>query len=106
MSGYTKEMLEWSNYLCTSAHPSRMQTWLPGGTESTFIVGLPVLHQGHPNSGKCCIVLESGPTRSLVAKLPQRLSHAVHELCAATKNATNEAMDECVRNFDAGCGGA
>ena len=83
VGGYTKEMLECSNYLRTSAHPSRMQTWLPGGTESTCIVALPVLRRGHPDGGKCCIVLESRPTHSLVAKLPQHLSLAVHELCAA-----------------------
>ena len=45
-------------------------------------------------------MLESGPTRSLVAKLSQRSSLAVREFCAATKDATNEAMDGYVQNLD------
>ena len=46
------------------------------------------------------VMLESGPTRSLVAKLPREFRAANY------KNATNEATDGCVQNFDAGCRGA
>ena len=58
---------------------------LPGGTESTCIVASPVLRQGQPNGGEGCIVLESGPTRTLVAKLPQCLLLEVCEFRAASE---------------------
>ena len=61
-----------------------------------------MLRQGQPDGGKCCIVLESGPTRSLVAKLAEHFSLAELEF-RVTKNATNEDVDRCVQNFDAGC---
>ena len=66
--------------------PPRIQSYLPGGIESsTCIVALPVLSQGQSDGGKCCIVLENIQTGSLVAKLPQCLSLAVtiQELHAA-----------------------
>ena len=56
-----------------------MQSQLPVGTESTCIVALPVLRRCQPDGGKCCIMLESGLTGDLVAKLPQCLSLAVCE---------------------------
>ena len=56
------------------------------GTESICIVALPVLRRGQPDGGESCIVLESGPIRSLVAKLPQHLSLAVHEFRAASND--------------------
>ena len=40
--------------------------------ESTCIIGSSVIRRGQPDSGESCIVLQSGPTRSLVAKFPQR----------------------------------
>ena len=52
--------------------PSRMQRKLPGGTESTCIVASSVLRRGQPDSGESCIVLQRGPTCSLVAKFPKR----------------------------------
>ena len=36
---------------------------------------------------------KSGLTHSLIAKLPQRLSLAVHEFVPQTKNTTNKATD-------------
>ena len=48
------------------------------------------LHRGfacaslsQPDRGESCIVLENGPTRNLIAKLPQRSSLAVCEFRAA-----------------------
>ena len=49
----------------------RMQSQLPGGTESTCIVALSVLCWGQLDRGGSCIVLQSGLTRSLIAKFPQ-----------------------------------
>ena len=40
--------------------------------KSTCIVGSSILRRGQPNSGEDCIMLQSGLTRSLVAKFPQR----------------------------------
>ena len=51
-------------------------------------------------------MLESGPTRSLVANLPKRSSLVVRDFVLQAKNAANKAMDGCVRNLDAGCHGA
>ena len=50
---------------------------LAGCIKSTYIVTLPVLSRGQPDSGKSCIMLESRVTRTLVAKLSQHSSLAV-----------------------------
>ena len=68
VGGYTEKVLEWFNYPRARAHP---------GWEVNF-QGVPnrrfMLCRGQPDSGESCIVLqtESWPTRSLVAKFPQR----------------------------------
>ena len=41
-------------------------------TEWTCIFGSSVICRGQPDSGERCIVLQSGPTCSLIAKFPQR----------------------------------
>ena len=41
-------------------------------TEWTCIIGSSVIHRGQPDSGESCVVLQSGLTRSLVVKFPQR----------------------------------
>ena len=56
-----------------------------GCTESICIVALPVLRRGQPDGRESCIVLESGPTRRLVARLPQRSSLAIREFRSASK---------------------
>ena len=63
--------------------PPWMQSYLPEGTESTCIVASPVPRRGQPNGGESYIVLESGLTCSLVAKLPQHSLIAVREFRAA-----------------------
>ena len=42
------------------------------GTKSTCIVGSSVIRRGLPDCEESCIVLQSRPTRSLIAKFPQR----------------------------------
>ena len=42
------------------------------GTESICIISSSVIRRGQPNSGESCITLQSGLTRSLDAKFPQR----------------------------------
>ena len=69
VGGYTKKVFKWFNYPHARAHPGCEFSY--HGTESTCIVGSSVLHQGQPDSGEGCIVLQSGLTRSLIAKLPQ-----------------------------------
>ena len=71
VGGYTKKVFKWFNYPHARAHPGC--EFSCHGTESTSIVGSSVLHQGQLDSGEGCIMLQSGPTHSLVAKLPQRL---------------------------------
>ena len=66
VGGYTEEVFDWFDYLRASAHP--------GCEVGVCIVAWPVLRRGQSDGGESCIVLESGPTRSLVAKLPQRSS--------------------------------
>ena len=48
-------------------------------TEPTCIVALPVLDRGQPDGREHYITLESRPTNSLVAKLPQHSSFALCE---------------------------
>ena len=71
VGSYTEEVLE---YICASAQPGcKCQV-------SICIVALPTFHRGQSDGGESCIVLESGPTRSLVAKLLQCLSLVVREI--------------------------
>ena len=64
-----KKVLKWFNYPHTRTHPGC--EFSCHGAESTCSVSLSVLHQCQPDSGEGCIMLQSGPTRSLVGKLPQ-----------------------------------
>ena len=64
MGGYTEEVFEWSNCLHASAHPEYEVSY----QGIICIVTTPVLRPGQPDR-KRCIMLESGPTHSLVAKL-------------------------------------
>ena len=70
VGGYTGNMLNWFNYPHARAHPGCKVSC--HGTESTCIVGSSMIRRGQPDSGESCIVLQSRPTRSLVAKFPQR----------------------------------
>ena len=68
LSKYSK--IEFLDYPRARAHPGCEVG--SHGAESTCIVGSSVLRQGQPDSGEGCIVLQSEPTRSLVARFPQR----------------------------------
>ena len=65
-------MLKWFNYPHARAHPGCEVSY--HGTEWACIVGLSMIRRGQPNSGESCIMLQIGPTRSLVAKF---LQHSV-----------------------------
>ena len=65
-----RKCLNMFNYFRATAHPGYEVG--SHGAESTCIVGSSVLRQGQPDSGEGCIVLQSEPTRSLVARFPQR----------------------------------
>ena len=69
VGGYTEKVLKRINYLHARAHTGCKVRC--HGTESTCIVHLSVLRRGRTDSGEKCIVLQSGPTRSLVAKFLQ-----------------------------------
>ena len=80
--------------LSPSKGPPRIWSSLPWDR----IDGSSVLRWGQPDSGEGCIVLQRGPTCSLVVKfLHVQSSLAVREFCA------NKATDGCVRTFDAWC---
>ena len=64
-----RKVLKQINYLHTRAHPGCKVRC--HGTESTCIVRSSVLRRGQSDSEEKFIVLQSGPTRSLVAKFPQ-----------------------------------
>ena len=66
------EVLKWFNYPHARAHPGCEVSY--HGTEWACIVGLSMIRRGQPNSGESCIMLQIGPTRSLVAKF---LQHSV-----------------------------
>ena len=101
----TEEVLEWFNNPHASAHHGCKVSCQ--GTELTSIIASPVLRWGQSDSGESCVVLENGLTLSLIAKLPQHSSFAVHaNFVLQATNAANEAMDGCVWTFAAGCCGA
>ena len=72
-------LLKWFNYAHTRAHPGCKVSC--HGTEWTCIVGSFMICWGQPDSGESFIVLQSKPTRSLVAKFPQ---HSVVTCSART----------------------
>ena len=57
-----------------------------------------MLHRIQPNGRASSIVLESGPTRSLVAKPLYRSFLAVREFRTASEKCCEQG---CLRNFDA-----
>ena len=65
VGGYTEKVLEWFNYPCARAH-SGCEVNCQGVSHRHF-----VLFQGQPDSGESCIMLQSWPTHSLIAKFPQ-----------------------------------
>ena len=69
VGGYTENSLKWFNYPHAKAHP-RCEVHCHG-TEWTCIVGSSVIRWGQPDSGESCIMLQSGPTCSLLDKFPQ-----------------------------------
>ena len=94
-SGYMEEVLKWFNYPHTRAHP---------GCEVAReyrIVALSMLCPVQPDSGENCTVLQSGPTRCLIAKFPQ---HSVVACQYASfvlqgNNTANKATGGCVQTF-------
>ena len=64
-----RSCLNGSTILCKD--PPQMQSWLLGGTELTCIIASSVLPWCQPDRGESCIMLQSGPTCSLVAKFPR-----------------------------------
>ena len=80
----TEEVLEWFNYPHASAHPGwkvscqGIPNWPASSLTLCFIKASPTVE-------KAVILLESGPTRNLIAKFPQRSSLAVREFCAASE---------------------
>ena len=76
----TEEVLEWFNYLRTSAHlRCRM------GYQIDLHHRFAVLCQGQPTGEVSFIMPESGPTHSIAAKLPSCLLFAVCTFCPASE---------------------
>ena len=91
VGGYREKVLKWFNYPRARAQP-RCEVGSHGG-ESTCIIGLSVLRRGQPDSGEGCIMLQSGLTRSLVAKVLQQCANFVLQ----GRNTANQATDRCVQ---------
>ena len=92
VGGYMEKLLKWFNYPHTRVH-HRCEVSCHG-TKSTCIVGSSMLHWGQPDSGEGCIVLQSGLTRSLIAKFPHVQSSLEHtNFVLQWKNAANEATN-------------
>ena len=66
---YTENSLKWFNYPHARTHPECEVSC--HGTEWTCIIGSSVICRGQSDSGESCIVLQSGPTHSLIAKFPR-----------------------------------
>ena len=69
VGGYTENSLKWFNYPHARAHPGCEVSCHE--TEWTCIVGSSGIRRHQSDTGESCIVLQSGPTRSLIAKFPQ-----------------------------------
>ena len=103
VGGYMENSLKWFNYPHARAHPGCEVSC--HGTEWTWIIGSSVVRWGQSDSGESCIVLQSGPTCSLVAKFPQHsiVACSTQNFMLQGKNTANEATDGCVWTFDAWC---
>ena len=66
VGGYTEKVLESFNYPHARAHP-RCEVNCQDVPHRRFM-----LRRGQPDSGESCIMLQSWPTHSLIAKFPQR----------------------------------
>ena len=55
-----------------------------------------VFCRGQSDGGENCIVLKIGPTRSVIAKLPQSSMLAVCEFRTASEDGASKATDGCV----------
>ena len=79
VGGYTENLLKWFNYPHARAHLGREVNCY--GTKWTCIVSSSVIRRGivsssvirrgQPDSGESCIMLQSGPIHSLIAKYPR-----------------------------------
>ena len=72
VGSYMENLLKWLNYPHARVHPGSEVSC--HGTKWTCIIGSSVISRGEPDNGENCIVLQSGPTRSLIAKF---LQHSV-----------------------------
>ena len=91
----TEEVLEWFNYLHTSAH-LRCQMGYQIDLHHRFAV----LCQGQPTGEISFIMPESGPTHSIAAKLPRCLSFAVCTFCPASEECCEWGYRwECVKHL-------
>ena len=95
--GYTEKVLKWFNYPWTRAHPRCKVSCQGVQTESTSIVTSSVLW-GQPDNGESCIVLQSGPTRSLVAKFSHRsvIACSTRILCCRSQERGHGRMPDIV----------
>ena len=100
--GWLHGEVAWMVQLTPCKGPPRMRSKLPGCTELSLRASL-----RPARCGESCIVLQSWPTRSLVAKFPQRsvIPCSKQIFVLQDKNTANEATDVCVQTFDAWCGG-
>lgn len=98
VGGCTEEVLEWFNYPSPSAHPrcevSCQRVWNKQASS------LCLRFVEARTMAKCCIVLESILTNSLVSKLLHCCLHCANFVPQA-RNTANNTTDGCVRNFSA-----
>ena len=94
---YTENMLKWFNYPHVRAYP-RCEVSCHG-TESTCIISLSMICRGQPNNGENCIVLQSGPTCSLVAKFLQRSVVACSMWISCCRGRTLWTRPKCTRTI-------
>ena len=88
---HVKEVLKWFNYPHARAHPG-YKVSCQRVPHHCFVHASARLAP----QWRSCIVLQSGPTRSLIAKFPQRSI-----VTCGTRILCWKATDECVRTFDA-----
>ena len=75
-------------------HPPKVQRQVAG---TTFVRAFFVDKQGQCGSRENCILLENGPTQSLVNRASQRSSLAVREFRTASKERCGRGYNWCVQ---------
>ena len=109
VGSYTEEVLEWFDYPRASTNPGYEVSCqgVPNRPAMAALLHRLCFVEASLTVEKAVYVLESGPTHSLVAKLPQHSSLVVREFCAAGEEYCEQGYgrEDVKLRYDARCRG-